>query len=77
MNGNERVLNSLYRQQVRSERSLDQLSAEIPNSDGSEDSARLFEQLIEEKSRLVNNFAVSSTYLSYKHETIKSSINVV
>ncbi|MBT0625680.1 hypothetical protein ACU684_13740 [Pseudomonas sp. LF135] len=77
MNTDSRVLSSLYRQQSQAEKNLDQISADIPYSEGSEDSARLFEQLIEEKSALVNNFAVSSTYLSYKHETVKSAINVV
>lgn len=77
MNGDSRVLSSLYRQQSRAEKSLEQINAEIPNIDGGAESQRLFEQLIQEKSLLVNNFAVSSTYLSYKHETVKSAINVV
>ncbi|WP_369302543.1 hypothetical protein [Pseudomonas sp. N2-5-1-1] len=77
MNTDSRVLSSLYRQQSQAEKNLDQISADIPYSEASEDSARIFEQLIEEKSALVNNFAVSSTYLSYKHETVKSAINVV
>lgn len=77
MNGDDRVLSSLYRQQTRSEKSLDQIDIEASYSEESEDSARLFEQLIGTKSALINNFAVSSTYLSYKHETVKSAINVV
>lgn len=77
MNGDSRILSSLYRQQTRAEKSLDQVAAEAQYSEGSEESARLFEQLIEKKSNLVNNFAVSTTYLGYKHETLKSAINVV
>ena len=77
MNTDSRVLNSLYRQQLGSDKHLERIGAEIANSEGSEDSALLFEQLIDEKSSLVNNFAVSTTYLSYKHETLKSAINVV
>ncbi|MGE1153802.1 hypothetical protein [Pseudomonas kitaguniensis] len=77
MNADARVLSNLYRQQTRSEKNLDQISADIPNIERSEDTMMFLEFLNEEKSKLVNNFAVSSTYLSYKHETVKSAINVV
>jgi hypothetical protein len=77
MNADSRVLNSLYRQQLSAEKNLDRLGAEIGNSEGSEDSALFLDLLNDEKSSLVNNFAVSTTYLSYKHETLKSAINVV
>jgi exoribonuclease II len=77
MNGDLRILNSLYRQQISSGKSIDQIGVDAENMQGMDDAVRLFEQLNEEKSKLVNNFAVSTTYLSYKHETIKSAINVV
>ncbi len=77
MKDDSRVLSSLYSQQIRSQKSLDLISDVIPNIEGVEDSRRIFEQLMEAKSTLVNNYAVSSTYLSYKHETLKSAINVV
>ncbi|CRM89897.1 MULTISPECIES: hypothetical protein [Pseudomonas] len=77
MNTDSRVSNSLYREQVRSEKRLDQIGSEVITSEDTEEFARLFEQLNEQKSALVNNLAVNSTYLSYKHETLKSAINVV
>ncbi|WLH69208.1 hypothetical protein [Pseudomonas sp. FP2309] len=77
MNTDSRISNSLYREQIRSEKRLEQIGTEVRYSEDSAEFARLFEQLNEEKSALVTNLAVNSTYLSYKHETLKSAINVV
>ncbi|MGA9700072.1 hypothetical protein [Pseudomonas sp.] len=77
MNNDSRVLSNLYRQQMRSERITEQIGVEAQYSQGTEEISQLFDQLIEQKSLLVNNLAVSTTFLGYKHETLKSAINVV
>ncbi|MFL1500653.1 hypothetical protein ACI77J_08955 [Pseudomonas sp. O64] len=77
MNGDTRVLNSFYRQQARSEKDIASIGSDSSYSGEIEDTNRFLELLNEEKAKLINNYAVSSTYLSFKHETIKSSINVV
>lgn len=77
MNADARVLSSLYSKQTRYEKSLEQMNNEIPYINGDEESARFFERINDDKSALVTNHALSTTYVSYKHETAKSAINVV
>ncbi|NIL20246.1 hypothetical protein [Pseudomonas sp. AN3A02] len=77
MNSNDYLLKKLYRQQVHSEKHLDQIKADALNSQVHEESMQLFEQLLETKSNLVTNYSLSSTYSSYRQETLKAAINVV
>ncbi|AHC33383.1 hypothetical protein A7317_03745 [Pseudomonas fluorescens] len=75
MTFDDRLLIRHYRQQAQAEKQLSQISADVDNSEGGEEAQRLFEQMIEVKSNLVSSFATSSSYLSYKHDTIKAVIN--
>lgn len=75
MSGDDRVLSRLYRQLAQSERHLDQVSTNARDSEDSEERSMFFEQMIETKSGLVSDMALSSAYTSYVHDTVKSVIN--
>lgn len=74
MSGDYRVLPKLYWQMAQTEKRLDEISASALNAEDSDERAMLFQQMIETKSSLVSDMALSSTYQTYLQETLKFAI---
>lgn len=74
MSGDYRVLPKLYRQMAHTEKRFDEISAGALNAEDSDERALLFQQMIETKSSLVSDMALSSTYQTYLQETLKFAI---
>jgi hypothetical protein len=71
MNGDDRILPTLYRQMAHSEKRFNEISAHAQDTEDSEEKAMLFEQMMDTKSSLVTDMALSSAYQSYVQETMK------
>ncbi|MBF6026145.1 hypothetical protein ICY20_00250 [Pseudomonas sp. P115] len=74
MIGDDRILPRLYRQMAQAERRFDEISAGAQDAHDSEDRAMLFQQMIETKSSLVSDMALSSSYQSFLQETVKFAL---
>jgi hypothetical protein len=74
MIGDDRILPRLYRQMAQAERRFDEISAGAQNAHDSEERAMLFEQMIQTKSSLVSDMALSSSYQTFLQETVKFAI---
>ncbi len=74
MIGDDRILPRLYRQMAQAERRFDEISAGAQDAQDSDDRAMLFQQMIETKSSLVSDMALSSSYQSFLQETVKFAL---
>ena len=74
MSGDDRILPRLYRQMAHAEKRFDEISAGAQHAEDSEERAMLFQQMIETKSSLVSDMALSSSYQTYLQETLKFAI---
>ncbi|PRA26367.1 hypothetical protein [Pseudomonas poae] len=74
MIGDERLLPKLYRQMASAEKRFDEISTAARDAEDSEERAMLFQQMIETKSSLVSDMALSSTYQTYVQETLKFAL---
>lgn len=74
MIGDDRLLPRLYRQMAQAEKRFGEISAGAQDAEDSEERALLFQQMIETKSSLVSDMALSSTYQTYLHETVKFAL---
>lgn len=74
MTGDDRLLPKLYQRMVQAEKRFDQISANAQDAEDSEERALLFQQMIDTKSSLVSDMALSSSYQSYLHETVKFAL---
>ena len=77
MSSDDRFLNSIYRQQARSDRVSKEIDEDIANGGGEEELSRVFDKLLQAKMNDSVNYTVAGAYVSYQHETVKSAINVV
>ena len=74
MIGDDRILPRLYRQMAQAEKRFDEISAGAQDAQDSEERAMLFEQMIQTKSSLVSDMALSSSYQTFLQETVKFAI---
>ncbi|MCF5721595.1 hypothetical protein [Pseudomonas syringae] len=74
MIGDDRILPRLYRQMADAEKRFDEFSAGAQDAQDSEERAMFFQQLIEAKSSLVSDMALSSSYQTFLQETVKFAL---
>lgn len=74
MIGDDRILPRLYRQMAQAEKRFDEISAGAQDAQDSEERAMLFQQMIETKSSLVSDMALSSSYQTFLQETVKFAL---
>ncbi|TFY86938.1 hypothetical protein DYL59_20485 [Pseudomonas kairouanensis] len=74
MIGDDRILPRLYKQMAQAEKRFGEISAGAQDAEDSEERAMLFQQMIEIKSSLVSDMALSSSYQTYLQETMKFAI---
>lgn len=72
-----RFLDGIYRQQARSELVSKQINEDILNGGGDEELSMAFDKILQEKIKDGVSYTLTSVYVSYQHETVKSAINVV
>ena len=77
MNSDVRFLDSLYRQQARSDTVSKQIKEDISNGGGDEELSMAFETILQEKIKDGVSYTVTSALISYEHAVVKSAINVV
>jgi len=74
MIGDDRILPKLYRQMAHAEKRFDDISALAQDAQDSDERAMLFQQMIETKSSLVSDMALSSSYQTFLQETVKFAL---
>ncbi|MGF6096745.1 hypothetical protein [Pseudomonas sp. 18175] len=74
MIGDDRILPKLYRQMALAEKRFDDISALAQDAQDSDERAMLFQQMIETKSSLVSDMALSSSYQTFLQETVKFAL---
>jgi hypothetical protein len=72
--GDDRILPRLYQQMAQAEKRFNQISAGAQDAHDNEERAMLFQQMIETKSSLVSDMALSSSYQTFLQETVKFAI---
>ncbi|NVZ19371.1 hypothetical protein [Pseudomonas costantinii] len=77
MNNDARVLDGLYREQVRNNNAFKKIEEDISLGGGDEDLSRLFDELLQNKISHGKTSTVTSAYVNYRHALMKSAINVV